>query len=219
MSWFGDCLCVNFTEMVFSTSWLQTSLSLNKEKYHGFLEDTSLPSFTFLISFFFFRYYGGRKWPFYLEKQRRIRKKHKVKHSCASWVWQLRPAITLYCAAQVWTWSEAAVQGEGKSSIWKALGHHFPSTWSTNTWIIPVDKAPTKEVRDQGSNTHLSPRRLFSLPDCGSILSGAIPPSESVLLCSQTQKRWQDNKPCYGLASRTQTWMGQDNTKHKCKLK
>lgn len=103
---------------------------------------------------------------------------------------QLHSSTQPGCELQV----KQGLREKGNLPISKALGHHCPSTPSTNTWKSylwnsPVDKALTKEVRDRGSNTHLTPRRPFCLPGCWSVSSGAIPPPESVLLCSQTPRR------------------------------
>lgn len=111
----------------------------------------------------------------------------------------------------------------------KALGHHSPPTLSTNTWKSylynsPVAKALTREVRAQGSNPHLTQRRLFCLPGCWSILKWG---HTSFWKRSNVQSNTQEvareqsiwTKWSYRLLSIAHTWVGQERVKQECKLK
>lgn len=125
-------------------------------------------------------------------KVSRIKTNHQVKHYLS--LTMARNCTIVVSPDVCFKWSRGPRRNHLTS---KALGHHFPSTPSTNNWKSylynsPVTKALSKKVRAR-VQTH-SPRRLFCLPGWWSILSGVIPPPESVVVCSQTHSRWQENK-------------------------
>lgn len=109
----------------------------------------------------------------------------------------------------------------------KALGHHFPSTPSTNTWKSylynsPVAKALSKEVRAQGSDPQseetVLPTRLVK-----HLKWGHTSPWKCSSVQSNTQQVAREQgiwtKWSYRLLSMAHTYVGQERVKHECKLK
>lgn len=188
----------------------------------------SLPPFTFLPLYFFTQILEPsvlRGLSFDLEEQ-----SLKDKDKSTRWNSHAHPdsdnGLHLDTSRNVcFKWS----RGPGRNHLTsKALGHHFLSTLSTNTWKSylhnsPVTKVLTREVRAQGPNPHLTeetvlPTRLLKRLKWGCTSSWKCSSVQSdTQYMAREQSIW--TKWICRLLSMAHTWVGQEKVKHECKFK